>query len=56
MGDINDKILVGEYCIGATGDVSKDVIYEYIMNKVGDWEKRNTDQYELGWAIYFKLN
>lgn len=44
-----------EYCIGATGNPSKDNIYKYIMRFVSNWEKRETEQYELGWAIYFKI-
>lgn len=44
-----------EYCIGATGNDKKDRIYEYIMRFVSKWEKRNTNEYSLGWAIYFKI-
>jgi hypothetical protein len=44
-----------EYCIGATGNDKKDRIYEYIMRFVSNWEKRNTNEYPLGWAIYFKI-
>lgn len=47
------KILV--YCIGATGNPSKDNVYKYMMRFVSNWDKRNTDQYELGCAIYFKI-
>jgi len=44
-----------EYCIGATGDDKKDRVYEYMMRFVSKWEKRDTDEYELGWALYFKI-
>jgi hypothetical protein len=44
-----------EYCIGATGNLKKDRIYEYILKYVSSWEKRDSDQYELGWALYFKI-
>jgi hypothetical protein len=52
LKDINKNV---EYCIGATGDESKDSVYEYIMRFVSNWEKRTTDQYDLGWAIYFSI-
>jgi len=52
LRDINMNV---EYCIGATGDDKKDRIYEYIMRFVSNWEKRDTDEYPLGWAIYFKI-
>jgi len=53
LKDLNLK--VDEYCIGATGDKSKDATYIYMMRFVSNWEKRNTNQYQLGWAIYFKI-
>ncbi len=52
LKDINKNV---EYCIGATGNPSKDNVYKYMMRFVSNWDKRNTDQYELGWAIYFKI-
>lgn len=55
LNDLNKEINVDEYCIGATGDDSKDRIYEYMMRFVDNWERRETDQYNLGWAIYFKI-
>lgn len=55
LKDINVKIRADEYCIGATGDSNKDSIYEYMMRYVSGWEKRKTDQYKLGWALYFKI-
>lgn len=55
LKDINSKINIDEYCIGATNDKKKNSIYEYLMKFVSGWEKRETDQYKLGWAIYFKL-
>ena len=44
-----------EYCIGATGNEKKDRLYNYFMNYTKKWEKRETDMYELGWALYFKI-
>ena len=55
LKDINNKLNVDEYCIGATDNESKNHIYEYMMRFISGWEKRETDQYDLGWAIYFKL-
>lgn len=52
LKDLNMNV---EYCIGATGNQSKDRIYEYMMRFVSNWEKRDTDEYSLGWAIYFKI-
>ena len=48
LKDLNMNV---EYCIGE----SKDRIYEYMMRFVSNWEKRDTDEYPLGWAIYFKI-
>ena len=53
LKDLN--LEVNEYCIGATGNKKKDSIYEYMMRFVKSWEKRNTNQYKLGWALYFKI-
>lgn len=55
LQDLNKKLNVDEYCIGATGNIKKDRIYEYMMKFVSNWEKRETKIYELGWALYFKL-
>ena len=52
LKDLNMNV---EYCIGSTGDPKKDRVYEYMMRFVSKWEKRNTDNYNLGWAIYFKI-
>jgi len=52
LSDFNMNV---EYCIGVTGDDRKDKIYEYIMRFVSKWEKRKTNQYPIGWAIYFKI-
>lgn len=49
------KIRVDEFCIGATGNPKKDRIYEYMMRFVDSWQKRKSDHYPLGWALYFKL-
>lgn len=52
LKDLNKDV---EYCIGATGDDKKDRIYIYMMRFVSNWEKRETEQYPLGWGIYFKI-
>lgn len=54
LKDITPKLGIGEYCIGATG-TKKDDIYKYMMKSIDGWEKRDTTQYDLGWALYFKL-
>lgn len=53
LKDLNLK--VDKYCIGATGDESKDLTYQYMMRFVSNWEKKNTTEYSLGWALYFNL-
>lgn len=55
LRDLNKKLDIVEYCIGATGDIKKDRIYQYMMKFVSEWEKRKTEQYLLGWALYFKI-
>ena len=55
LKDITPKIDVSEYCIGATGINTKDRIYQYMMKFVSGWERRDTNKYDLGWALYFKL-
>jgi hypothetical protein len=55
LKDLNKKLNVSEYCIGATGNLKKDRIYEYFMKYVKSFEKRKTEQYELGWALYFTI-
>jgi len=44
-----------EYCIGVTDNNSKNRLYEYFMIYTKSWEKRDTEQYDLGWALYFKI-
>ncbi len=44
-----------EYCIGSTGNDKKNNIYEYMMRFVSNWEKRETEEYPLGWGIFFKI-
>lgn len=41
--------------IGATGDKRKDSIYLYLMKDTKKWQKRNTNIYPLGWALYFTV-
>lgn len=55
LKDIDNKIGSPEYCIGATGNIKKDKIYQYMM-KFMSWEKRNTSHYPLGWGIYFRIS
>ena len=52
LKDLNMNV---EYCIGSSADSRENNIYEYMMRFVSNWEKRNTEQYTLGWAIYFNL-
>jgi hypothetical protein len=51
LKDLNKNI---EYCIGATG-TPKDKIYEFMMRYISNWEKRDTNEYDLGWGLYFHL-
>lgn len=55
LKDIDKNIEVDEYCIGSTGNNKKDRIYEYILNYVSSWEKRDCSAYKEGWALYFKI-
>ena len=55
LKDINSNIDVEWYCIGATGDKQKDNLYTYFMRYVDFWEKRETEDYDLKWALYFKI-
>lgn len=56
LKDISKKIDVDEFCIGFTNDTKKDNIYQYMMRFVSEWEKRETNDYPIGWALYFKLS
>ena len=55
LKELDKKLDVDQYCIGATGNDKKDHIYEYLMRFITGWEKKETDQYQNGWGIYFKL-
>lgn len=55
LKDVSLKLNIHEYCIGATDNESKNKIYEYMLRFISGWEKKSCDQYDLGWAIYFKL-
>lgn len=55
LKDICRYINIDEFCIGATGNVKKDKIYEYMMSFVKSWYRKETNQYKLGWALYFKI-
>lgn len=52
---LKDLYMNVEYCIGATGDLKKDRIYQYMMRFVSNWEKRDNNDYPLGWGIYFTI-
>lgn len=55
LKDISIKLDIRKFCIGSTGDDRKDNIYQYMLKNISGWEKKNTDQYDGGWAIYFEL-
>jgi hypothetical protein len=55
LKDLTKKYNIHEYCIGATNDIKKDFLYSSMMRYVDSWEKRDTDAYDLGWALYFKI-
>jgi len=55
LKNVSIKLNIHEFCIGATGIREKDRIYQYMMKFVNGWEKRNTTQYNLGWALYFSI-
>jgi len=55
LKDLRDKYTIDEFCIGATGDMKKDLLYSKMMRYVTEWEKRDSDDYDLGWALYFKI-
>lgn len=55
LRDLRKKLNIDEYCIGATGNIKKDVLYSKMMRYVDSWEKRDTKDYKLGWALYFKI-
>lgn len=56
LKNVQKILYIKEYCIGATGDIKKDRIYQNIMRYTSSWEKRDTDAYNLGWALYFTIN
>jgi hypothetical protein len=55
LKDLTKKFNIYEFCIGATGLDKKDFLYSKMMRYVESWEKRDTVEYELGWALYFKI-
>ena len=55
LRDISNKYNINYFCIGGTNDDRKNKIYEYMLRFVSGWERRKSSQYDLGWAIYFKL-
>lgn len=56
LKDFDIKIDSPLYCIGATGNIKKDRIYQYMMRYISGWEKKKTNSYSLGWGLFFKLN
>ena len=54
LKDFSKELKDVEFCIGATNN-AKNRLYEYFMIYTKSWEKRYTDQYDLGWALYFKI-
>lgn len=55
LKEFSEKFGIDEFCIGATGNYKKDIIYQYMMRFVKSWEKRDTTHYKLGWGLYFKI-
>jgi hypothetical protein len=55
LKDLTKEYNIHEYCIGATGNKKKDILYSSMMRYVDSWEKRDTPYYDLGWALYFKI-
>ena len=55
LKDFSKNLKNVEFCIGATGNNAKDRLYEYFMIYTKSWKKKNTNQYDLGWALYFKI-
>lgn len=35
--------------------IEKNKIYQYMLRFIENWEKKETEQYDLGWGIYFDL-
>jgi hypothetical protein len=56
LKDVDVKLDVDEWCIGATNLESKNNIYQYLMKFTSYWEKRTTSKYPpSNWALYFTL-
>ena len=55
LKDVSRVYNINSFCIGGTNDIRKNKIYEYMLRFVSGWEKRKSNQYGLGWAIYFKI-
>mgnify|MGYP001377380110 CR=1 FL=1 len=56
LKDLVPKLNIHQFCIGATNDEQKNKIYQYMMRLVSGWERKESNQYDLGWALYFTLN
>lgn len=55
LKEFSEKYNHKEFAIGGTGNPKKDRIYQYIMNYTSEWEKKDDDSYEMGWALYFRM-
>ena len=55
LKNFSKKLANVEFCVGATNNNSKNRLYEYFMIYTKSWEKRNTEHYDFGWALYFKI-
>ena len=55
---LNKGIINNKFCVGGTKLLSKNNICEYFLKVlVGDdgFVKKQTNVYETGWALYFKI-
>ena len=55
LKDFSVKLGDVEFCIGATDNESKNRLYEYFMKYTKSWYKKDTKEYDLGWALYFEI-
>ena len=55
LKDFSKTSNIQSYCIGGTSDERKNKIYQYMLRFIENWEKKETEQYDLGWGIYFDL-
>ena len=55
LRDVSRVENIKKFFIGSTNSEKKNRIYQYLMRYISKWEKRESDQYESGWGIYFEL-